>query len=79
MSSSSWLDIGEEAKAEELFYRSYQPYVRQPFKVWTEKQFSVGAVNFITGAAGFLQVKHTCPTLKSNTNPFNIFFIFEVS
>jgi len=50
------LDIGDEEKAADLFLRSYQPYVREPFKVWTEKETSIGAVNFITGAAGFLQV-----------------------
>ena len=31
--SIGWLDLNEEAKASELFTRSYLPYVRQPFKV----------------------------------------------
>lgn len=29
----SWLEIGEEAKAQDLFVRSYDLYVREPFKV----------------------------------------------
>ena len=36
-------------------------------QVWTEKQTSVGAVNFITGAAGFLQVwRENFNSFKSN-------------
>ena len=31
--SIGWLDLSDEAKASELFTRSYLPYVRQPFKV----------------------------------------------
>ena len=33
MFSVSWMDLGEEEKAAQLFRRSYEPYVRQPFKV----------------------------------------------
>ncbi len=66
--------MGDEEQAEEVFYRSYELYVRPPFnvrnlerscaffirnmeffQVWTEKETSVGAVNFITGGGGFLQ------------------------
>ncbi len=50
-----WMKLGNKPKAEELFSKSYQPYVKEPFKVWTETQSGVGAVNFITGAGGFLQ------------------------
>lgn len=49
------MEMGDEEKAAELFTRSYELYVREPFGVWTEKQTSVGAVNFITGGGGFLQ------------------------
>ncbi|XP_059096648.1 protein-glucosylgalactosylhydroxylysine glucosidase-like [Tigriopus californicus] len=53
--ATSWLELGNETKAQNLFTRSYDPYVREPFKIWTEVQSGVGAVNFITGAGGFLQ------------------------
>ena len=53
--SSSYLELGEQDKGNSFFNRSYAPYVREPFKIWTEVQSGVGAVNFITGAGGFLQ------------------------
>ena len=53
MFSIGWLDIGEEEKAERSFTQGYGN-VQEPFKVWTETPGG-GAVNFITGAGGFLQ------------------------
>lgn len=51
------LDLNEINEATELFNRSYQPYMRKPFNVWTETMEGVGgAGNFITGAGGFLQL-----------------------
>ncbi|XP_077296184.1 protein-glucosylgalactosylhydroxylysine glucosidase-like [Arctopsyche grandis] len=50
------LQLGNNDQAASLFNRSYQPYVRQPFKIWTEaREPEIGAVNFITGMGGFLQ------------------------
>ena len=51
----NWMDLGDQVKADDLFNRSYASYVREPFKIWTEVQSGVGAVNFVTGAGGFLQ------------------------
>ncbi|CAF0931640.1 unnamed protein product [Didymodactylos carnosus] len=55
MHAVGFLELNDIAKAEHLFRRSYQTYVRPPFNVWTEARSGVGAVNFITGAGGFLQ------------------------
>ncbi|XP_067686916.1 uncharacterized protein [Haliotis asinina] len=55
MFSIGWLELDQEDKAEELFHHSYRPYVREPFRVWTETRAGIGAVNFITGMGGFLQ------------------------
>lgn len=33
MYSIGWLDVGDKVKADELFNKSYQDYVTQPFKV----------------------------------------------
>lgn len=33
MHSIGWLDVGDKLQADENFNRSYQEYVRQPFKV----------------------------------------------
>lgn len=33
MYSIGWLDVGDKVKAEEMFNKSYQNYVTQPFKV----------------------------------------------
>ncbi|XP_026314471.1 protein-glucosylgalactosylhydroxylysine glucosidase-like [Hyposmocoma kahamanoa] len=50
------LDLGENEQAALIFNRSYEPYVRQPFKMWTEARLpDIGAVNFLTGMGGFLQ------------------------
>lgn len=49
------MDIG--IYNEDLFKRSYVPYVRKPFNVWNETIVTTpGAGNFITGAGGFLQM-----------------------
>lgn len=47
-----------ELPTEELFHRTYAPYIRKPFYVWNEfvEGLSGGASNFITGAGGFLQL-----------------------
>lgn len=57
MHGVNFLDIGDHAEAERFLNKSYQEYMREPFKVWCEvgPQY-VGAINFITGAGGFLQV-----------------------
>jgi trehalose/maltose hydrolase-like predicted phosphorylase len=53
MHSIAWLELGFPGNATEPFRRSYAN-VRQPFNAWTETPTG-GAVNFITGAGGFLQ------------------------
>ncbi|CAG7826840.1 unnamed protein product [Allacma fusca] len=56
MHTVGFLELDDLTTAEELFNRSYQPYVREPFKIWTESQPpTLGAVNFLTGMGGFLQ------------------------
>lgn len=50
------LRLDDDAKAGEVFDKSYEGYVREPFKVWTElRRPDSGAVNFFTGMGGFLQ------------------------
>lgn len=50
------MDIGE-LPSDEMFYRSYDPYIRRPFYTWQEVvEPFVGVGNFITGAGGFLQL-----------------------
>ncbi|XP_055591890.1 protein-glucosylgalactosylhydroxylysine glucosidase-like isoform X2 [Uranotaenia lowii] len=56
MHAINHLDLGEIEDAERNFERSYRSYVRAPFHVWCEvPPDQTGAVNFITGAGGFLQ------------------------
>lgn len=57
MHSVNFLDIKDFVEADRLFFRSFRENIRKPFNVWTEvgPEF-VGAINFITGAGGFLQV-----------------------
>ncbi|CAF1126931.1 unnamed protein product [Adineta steineri] len=56
MHAIGFLELEDFESAEKLFRQSYETYVRQPFNVWTEARAGVvGAVNFITGAGGFLQ------------------------
>lgn len=52
----NYLDIGDVEDANEMLVRSYKPYIRKPFNVWSEVvEGDEGAGNFITGAGGFLQ------------------------
>ena len=53
MHAVGWLELGNTSMATEAFERSHAN-MRAPFKVWAETP-SGGAVNFITGAGGFLQ------------------------
>ncbi|XP_045763177.1 protein-glucosylgalactosylhydroxylysine glucosidase [Maniola jurtina] len=56
MHTISQLQIQDNLRAATLFNKSYEGYVREPFKVWTEQRRpKVGAVNFHTGMGGFLQ------------------------
>lgn len=55
MHAIGYLDIDEEP-SNELFFRTYTPYIRKPFYVWNEYVDDNGASNFITGAGGFLQL-----------------------
>ncbi|CAD5114394.1 DgyrCDS3529 [Dimorphilus gyrociliatus] len=55
-----WKWIEETSKAKSFFLKSYQDFVVQPFKVWTEygdhsNVQNEGAVNFLPGMGGFLQ------------------------
>ncbi|CAF1604892.1 unnamed protein product [Adineta ricciae] len=55
MHGIGYIELNDFDSAEKYFRHSYEIYVRKPFNVWTETQQGVGAVNFITGAGGFLQ------------------------
>ncbi|CAL1536283.1 unnamed protein product [Lymnaea stagnalis] len=50
-----WLELGEEAKAADLFNRSVLNS-QQPFLVWSEDADGGGATNFLTGMGGYLQM-----------------------
>ncbi|XP_068683717.1 protein-glucosylgalactosylhydroxylysine glucosidase-like isoform X1 [Montipora foliosa] len=54
MFAIGWLETGEKEKAEQAFMKNYAN-IQGPFKVWSERRWGHGAVNFITGAGGFLQ------------------------
>ena len=54
MFAINWLDVREYSRAEKSFSESYVN-AKEPFMVWTEGAYGGGAVNFITGAGGFLQ------------------------
>lgn len=54
MFAVGWLELDNPENASRSFEESYKN-VREPFKVWTEYPSGDGAVNFITGAGGFLQ------------------------
>lgn len=54
MFAIGWLDVGDYARAESSFNQSFVN-AKAPFMVWTEEADGGGAVNFITGAGGFLQ------------------------
>jgi trehalose/maltose hydrolase-like predicted phosphorylase len=62
----SWFTIGwkwvnEQSKMRSYFLKSYQDYIIQPFKIWTEyternpTDQAVGNVNFLPGMGAFLQ------------------------
>lgn len=36
MYAISYLDANDEKNANEMFKKSYEPYIRQPFNVWSE-------------------------------------------
>lgn len=56
MYAINYLDIDNEEAGNEMLLKSYKPYIRQPFNVWSEVvEDETGATNFITGAGGFLQ------------------------
>lgn len=52
------LEIDSQPLSEVMFNRTFVPYLRSPYFVWNEyvNGVSYGAVNFITGAGGFLQL-----------------------
>jgi len=53
MFATGWLELGNLTMVNQFFNRSYAN-IQPPFDVWTETPTG-GAVNFITGAGGFLQ------------------------
>lgn len=53
MYAIGWIELGDYDRAKSLFLKSYAN-VHEPYLVWSETP-SGGAVNFITGAGGFLQ------------------------
>lgn len=56
MYAINYLDVDAVDEASEMFDKSFQPYMRHPFNVWSEVvEGEAGATNFITGAGGFLQ------------------------
>lgn len=55
-----WKWVEDTSKAKAYFLKSYQDFVVQPFKIWTEygdrqNDATEGAVNFMPGMGGFLQ------------------------
>jgi trehalose/maltose hydrolase-like predicted phosphorylase len=54
MHAIGFLDLGDNANAAKFFNMSFQDNMHTPFQVWTETPDG-NAVNFITGAGGFLQ------------------------
>lgn len=54
MQSIGYLDLDDAAQAAKFFNMSFQDNTHAPFYVWTETPDG-NAVNFITGAGGFLQ------------------------
>ncbi|CAF1362032.1 unnamed protein product [Rotaria magnacalcarata] len=55
MHTIGFLELNDLDKAQQFFRRAYETYVQPPYNIWTEIPESLGAVNFITGAGGFLQ------------------------
>ncbi|XP_063701061.1 protein-glucosylgalactosylhydroxylysine glucosidase-like [Culicoides brevitarsis] len=57
MHAINHLDLQHKSEADRFLNKSYADYIRSPFNVWCEyTSQGCGAVNFITGAGGFLQV-----------------------
>lgn len=52
------LDVDTMPPTDDMFNRTFVPYIRLPYYVWNEYVNGVngGAGNFITGAGGFLQL-----------------------
>ena len=48
------LEVGEENLAFETFQNNFEN-IKEPFKVWSELRDGTGAINFVTGAGGYLQ------------------------
>ncbi|XP_055712851.1 protein-glucosylgalactosylhydroxylysine glucosidase-like isoform X2 [Phlebotomus papatasi] len=58
MHAINHLDLGDHDKAADMLARSYRNNVMEPFFIWREysiERNETGAVNFLTGAGGFLQ------------------------
>lgn len=56
MYAINYLDVNAVDNTNEMFAKSFQPYLRQPFNVWSEVvEGETGATNFMTGTGGFLQ------------------------
>ena len=54
MFAVGWLELNDDQQGAKSFTEGYSN-IQEPFKVWTEEPGGEGAVNFITGAGGFLQ------------------------
>eukprot|EP00937_MAST-01D_sp_MAST-1D-sp2_P003242 g3242.t1 len=55
MHAVGFLDLGRDAEAAVFFRRGYADNALGPFHFWRETKGGGGAMNFITGAGGFLQ------------------------
>jgi protein-glucosylgalactosylhydroxylysine glucosidase len=56
MFAVNYLDIEDYQHANTMLNKSFIPYIRKPFNIWSEVANNLdGATNFITGAGGFLQ------------------------
>ncbi|KAJ8332181.1 hypothetical protein SKAU_G00428310 [Synaphobranchus kaupii] len=55
MFAVGWLELGDAVKAQKLLNNCFSN-IRGPFQVWSEGSDGSGAVNFLTGMGGFLQV-----------------------
>lgn len=58
MHAIGYLETNSIPPNEEIFNRTFIPYIRSPYFVWNEFKNGIpnGASNFITGAGGFLQL-----------------------
>ncbi|KAM6960750.1 protein-glucosylgalactosylhydroxylysine glucosidase [Aplochiton taeniatus] len=55
MFAVGWLELGEAERAQQLLEKCFKN-IHGPFQVWSESSDGSGAVNFLTGMGGFLQV-----------------------